>query len=194
MGRTRLVVVDEFLSDPNVVREFALSQTFNVSGNYPGTRTDSFATESLRDAIQTHLAPYGKIVHFPIGGENGSNYNGAYQYTTSRDRSWIHTDSRNNWAGVLYLTPEAPASSGTGFFRHRQTGVSTSKEAKHVGCIDLLNDHSQDVTRWEKVAEVGNVFNRLVLFDADQWHTSLDYFGSDKYTGRLFQTFFFSIE
>ena len=30
------------------------------------------------------------------------------------DRSWIHTDSWNNWAAVLYLTPDAPESSGTG--------------------------------------------------------------------------------
>ena len=28
-------------------------------------------------------------------------YNGSFQYTTARDRSWIHTDKWNNWSGIL---------------------------------------------------------------------------------------------
>mgnify|MGYP001173591384 CR=1 FL=1 len=58
-----------------------------------------------------------------------NSYNGSFQYTTSRDRSWIHTDSWNNWAAVLYLTPNAPESSGTGLYK---TLVKLS------GCTDEL--------------------------------------------------------
>ena len=50
----------------------------------------------------------------------------------------------------------------------------------------------QDLTKWEKITEVANVYNRLILYDARQFHMSLDYFGNDMYDGRLFQTFFFS--
>ena len=49
---------------------------------------------------------------------------------------------------------------------------------------------SQDLTKWEKITEVANVYNRLILYDALQFHMSLDYFGTDKNDGRLFQTFF----
>ena len=53
---------------------------------------------------------------------------------------------------------------------------------------------SQDMTKWHKVDEISNVFNRLILFNANQFHTSLDYFGQNLQDGRLFQTFFFSTE
>ena len=41
---------------------------------------------------------------------------------------------------------------------------------------------------------VGNMFNRLVLYRANQWHQSLEYFGNGIEDGRLFMTFFFNTE
>ncbi len=189
------LVIDSFLSNPHETRNYILTQEFPVSGNYPGRRTKSYATEEIRDLIERFIEPLaGKITSFPIGSDDGENYNGAFQYTTSRDRSWIHTDSWNNWAGVLYLTPDAPHSGGTGIFRHKDTGITTEEEAKLRGLDEKLGTQSQDYTAWEQIDTVGNVFNRLILFDATQYHASLDYFGTDKVSGRLFQTFFFSTE
>ena len=50
------------------------------------------------------------------------------------------------------------------------------------------------MSKWEVVDVVANKFNRLVLYRGDLFHSSLDYFGKDKYDGRLFQTFFFNTE
>ena len=52
----------------------------------------------------------------------------------------------------------------------------------------------RDYTKWELVDTIGNVYNRLVLYPGDLFHASLDYFGKDLETGRLFQTFFFNTE
>ena len=69
-------------------------------------------------AINNIVSPYaGKVVWW------GDNYTGAYQYTTQHDRSWIHADQTTNWAGVCYLTPNAPHSSGTGLFKHKISGL-----------------------------------------------------------------------
>ena len=57
-----------------------------------------------------------------------------------------------------------------------------------------IDNSSQDLTRWEQVDKVGNIFNRLILFNAKRFHMSLDYFGNMKENGRLFQVFFFSTE
>ena len=53
---------------------------------------------------------------------------------------------------------------------------------------------SQDLTKWQQVDKVGNIFNRLILFDSKRFHMSMDYFGDSKENGRLFQVFFFSTE
>ena len=57
-----------------------------------------------------------------------------------------------------------------------------------------MDNASQDITKWELVDKVGNIFNRLIIFNAHHFHSSMDYFGTTKEDGRLFQVFFFSTE
>jgi hypothetical protein len=193
-----LIVIDNFYNNAFETRNYILTQEFLVRGNYPGQRTISFANEHLKETIQTYVEPFGgKITEFPIPNEDGSNaskiYNGSFQYTTSRDRSWVHIDGNNNWAGVLYLTPEAPLSSGTSFYKFYD-GTTCKRDMELLENKEDIDRCSQDLTKWEKVDQVGNVFNRLILFNADRFHMSMDYFGDTKENGRLFQVFFFSTE
>ena len=180
--RTNLLVIDNFYNNVDGVREFALSQEFNVVGNYPGKRTKPFNNQSTKDLIYPHG---GKIIDW-LEGED--QYTGSFQISYATDRSWIHTDNHNNWAGVLYLTPNAPISGGTGFYRSK---INESVYGKND---DTISDYTQDKTQWDMISEVHNIYNRLVLFRADQWHTSMEYFGKDNETGRLIQVFFFSTE
>ena len=41
------LVIDNFYSDPNKIREFVLKQEFKIRGNYPGQRTLSFDSENI---------------------------------------------------------------------------------------------------------------------------------------------------
>ena len=186
-----IIVIDNFYKNAQQVREFALSQEFKVHGNYPGNRTTSYANEILKSIIQTYVKPFGgNITDFPI---NESTYNGAFQFTTSRDRSWVHIDGFNNWAGVLYLTPDAPVTAGTGFYRFKD-GTTCETDMKLLANKSETDKFSQDMTKWQLVDSVGNVFNRLILFNSKKFHMSMDYFGTTKEDGRLFQVFFFSTE
>ena len=188
-----LFIIDNFYINPMETRRHILQQEFKIRGNYPGQRTISYATQEICNMIQKWIYPFGgKITHFPME-KNDSNYNGAFQYTTSKDRSWVHVDSWNNWAGVLYLTPNAPVNSGTGLYRFKD-GTRFDHEQKIRGNVDEINKYTQDVTQWELVDKVGNIFNRLVIFNSNSFHMSMDYFGHNKETGRLFQVFFFSTE
>ena len=190
--RCSYLVIDNFYNNPLQTREYILKQHFSVKGNYPGLRTRSYANEAIKDIIQKHIYPFaGKITRFPLENTD-DNYNGAFQYTTSRNRSWIHNDGWNNWAAVLYLTPDAPVSSGTGIFMYEDgTRYSTEVTDKNK---ELIGRDSQDLTKWTLVDRIGNIFNRLIIFNAKQYHSSLDYFGTNKEDGRLFQVFFFSTE
>ena len=193
-----LIVVENFYNNAEDVRKYILTQDFSVKGNYPGQRTISYATEDLKNIIQKYVEPFaGKITDFPIPKSDLSDaatiYNGAFQYTLSRDRSWIHTDKWNNWAGVLFLTPDAPLSAGTAFYKFCD-GTMCQVDTDLLKNQDLIDRFTQDLTKWELVDRVGNVFNRLILFNAHNYHMSMDYFGDTKENGRLFQVFFFSTE
>ena len=65
---------------------------------------------------------------------------------------------------------------------------------KNEDIVDLTDTHSQDFTQWEVVDRIGNIFNRLILFNSKQFHMSVDYFGLNKFDARLFQVFFFNVE
>lgn len=189
------IIIDNFYDNPNEVREFALAQDFNVDGNYPGHRTQSFLTPSVQEWIAHHL----RGVHGePTWPKEEDTYCGAFQYTTATDRTWIHCDGWNDWAGVCYLTPDAPVTGGTGIFRHKSTGLIACPRnedgTRNEELLGKIYEDAQDYTKWELVDTIGNVYNRLVLYPGDLFHASLDYFGKDINTGRLFQTFFFNTE
>ena len=193
-----LIIIDNFYNNALDTRNYILTQDFSVKGNYPGRRTKSYATIELKEVIQKYVEPFGgKITDFPIPKDDDRDadtiYNGSFQYTTSRDRSWIHIDGYNNWAGVLYLTPDAPVTSGTAFYQ-LYDGTSCKRDMNILNNKLETDKWNQDLTKWKKVDEVGNVFNRLILFDANRFHMSQDYFGDTKENGRLFQVFFFSTE
>jgi hypothetical protein len=164
------------------VRRFALSQPFDITGNYPGARTRSFLDADTKEAIQTIVwAAGGEVTNwFESGG-----YTGAFQMTTAANRSWIHTDHYNKWAAVCYLTPDAPLTSGTGLFLYNKNKARFSSEMGNESY------DSQDMTKWTLYDVIANKYNRLVLYRGDLFHSSLDYFGSTPEDGRLFQTFFF---
>lgn len=48
-----------------------------------------------------------------------------------------------------------------------------------------------DPTPWEPVDVAGNVYNRLVIFDASNIHAASQYFGTKKENCRMWQMFFF---
>lgn len=192
--RVNTLIIDDFYTNVDEVRQFALSQDFGVKGNYPGQRTNSFADDGIKSHLNNLIRPFaGDITYWTT-----DEYNGAYQYTTQYERSWIHSDSTTSWAALVYLTPDAPLSGGTGLFRHKKTGLEMTPKLPN-GEIDrkLLDEvyvDAQDITKWDMTDRLANKYNRLVMYRGDLFHTSLDYFGTNKENGRLFQTFFFSTE
>jgi hypothetical protein len=183
-----LIVIDNFYENPMEVRNFALKQEYTEDSYYPGKRSKSYACQEYKERFQKILEPFvGKIKDFPFDTDNGK-----FQYSTSNDRSWVHYDNADiEYAAIIFLTPDAPVESGTGFYQFMD-GTMNAHESKFMKSD--FGKYSKDMTKWKLVDKVGNVFNRLVIFDSSRYHTAVDYFGSDIYNGRLYQVFFFSTE
>jgi len=96
---------------------------------------------------------------------------------------------------MVFLTPDSPPSCGTSFFRHKETKIhhnsqidwSSSQELKVFNQKTFL-----DGTPYERIDQVGNIFNRLVIFDGGLIHSASEYFRWDINTSRLFHIFFFN--
>jgi hypothetical protein len=171
------IIVDNFLENPNDVRNSALSSNFTSSGNYPGMRSgisDADYSNYVKEKIE-------KIINQAI--EWDSEDSTKFQICFETDKTWIHWDPAE-WTGILYLTPNSPADSGTAIYQYKKT-----KEFTYTN-IDCTIDNNPD--SWEVISYIGNVYNRLALFKGHTYHrSSRPGFGHDKYSARLTQTFFF---
>jgi hypothetical protein len=182
--RTNVIITEDFYLNVDELRSFALSQDFSQRGNYPGLRTKSFLNDSIKEIIQNILRPIsGNVTQW----NDRDGLTGCFEIATASNRSWVHTDEYNTWAGVCYLTPDAPLSGGTGLFMYKKTG------SMYEDGTDYSSD-TQDMTKWDLVDRIANRYNRLVLYRSDIYHTSLDYFGKNLQDGRLFQLFFLNTE
>lgn len=186
--QARLHVVDNFYSDPYAVRELALKQQYSENGSRGVRSHDQFIFPGVKESFE-------KIIGKKI--TNWSDYYGIcgrFQFCTAEDALVYHCDCQR-WAAMVFLTPDAPIECGTALLRHKKTGIRTNEDPRISQCfMDLGEPYFLDPTPFEEVDVVGNVFNRLIIFDGRAIHTARRYFGNKKENSRLFQIFFFDVE
>jgi tetratricopeptide (TPR) repeat protein len=181
--KPRLWIVDDFYADPHAVREFALQQEFDPNLDYyKGSRTkDQYIVPGTKEAFE-------KII-----GKKITNWTethgmcGRFQYCTAEDALVYHCDGQT-LAGMIYLTPDAPFSCGTSLYAHKDTKLRNENDFED---INVFEGGYYDKSKFELVDTAGNVFNRLILFDAKCIHSANEYFGTDITNSRLFHLFFF---
>jgi hypothetical protein len=193
-----VLAIDNFYTDPMAIREMALGLDFNPSGYHKGKRTEvKYIVDGTREKIESVL---GK----KISNWSAQPHNGVFQYCTSSDPIVYHYDSQQ-YAAVVFLTPDAPPESGTSFYRHRREHWLTRDPADypiwdsefHLNTFNsrvIGNEHDDflDGTKWEEIDRIGNKFNRFAMWDAKLIHSATTYFGKSKDNGRLFHMFFFN--
>lgn len=178
------IVVDNFYKDPDQVRAFALGCSFQEHVKYhKGSRTDmTYRFPGLKERFE-------QILGRPVLNWEKYGTNGCFQFCIGGDQIVYHHDTQQ-YAGVLYLTPGAPANSGTSLYRSKRTLSMNGYDGVYS---ETYPTGHLDPAQFECVDTVGNVYNRLILFDSRMIHAATSYFGDSKENGRLFQLFFFDL-
>ena len=197
--RRTAVIVDNFLADPLAVRREALELEYAADNRYfRGQRSlKKFPWECVRNTCE-------RLLGLRVRNWTENPTNGVFQFCVGGDQLVYHSDM-NSYAAVLYLTPNAPPSAGTTLYRSKSLNARSveecfvrqdaiSPEARRAAERDMYHGKLLDRTAWEVVDVFGNLFNRLVIWDAKLVHAASDYFGTCKEDGRLFQMFFFDAE
>jgi hypothetical protein len=188
-----IIVVDNFYMQPDLVRSYAIHNLkYSESDYHRGKRSEtSFILNGT-------LERFEEILGRPIYNWNNPNYaNGKFQYCISTDPIVYHVDSQN-YAAMVYLTPDAPLQSGTATYKSIYTNKTKFEEAQGGDYEKTFKGRSSglnfyDKTSFELVDNIANVYNRLVLFDAKNIHAAVNYFGDTKENSRFFHLFFFDI-
>ncbi len=157
-----MIIIDNFLNEPDLIRQDALELTYTKaepnSQGWRGYRClyTNMVGDEVYELVKDKLT------------ELDPKFNDAFlrcyfHYTIGEDMTdTTHTDGVFDFAGVLYLTPNPPANSGTVFY----------------------ND------KGEEIDYVENVYNRLTIYPSTTLHRIKESFGDNKNNGRLTYTVF----
>ena len=185
--KQRVWIIDNFYKNPDKIRDFALKQYYWDDEGYVGMRTrKQFMFEGVKERFE-------EIMNAKITKWNDYGMNGRFQSNVAGAPTAYHCDSQQ-WAGMIYLTPNAPFSSGTKIIANKKTKIYHNEQSNNV--LDFFPNQNTftDGTLFEDVDVIGNVYNRLAIFDAQSIHCAGDYFGWDIASGRLWQMFFFDAD
>ena len=163
-----LIVIDNFLDQPDLIRQTALTLDYSRIPNVPGRRSTAALAGDLFDEVD---AKFQKIFGTKIIW-TWDNDSFRVQSCEEETETWVHRDECTKWAAVLYLTPHPDVDSGTGIF------------------------HRDNDDEWEMNLAIGNVYNRLVAYRGKSlYHRSIvPGFGTTLETSRLTQVFFFDLD
>tara|TARA_R100001086_G_scaffold129215_1_gene66848 strand:- start:284 stop:949 length:666 start_codon:yes stop_codon:yes gene_type:complete len=180
------LIVDNFFTDPHAVVK--LSKTFKYTrdkeNNWPGKRTpplyevdNNFFMWSTRK-IMALLYP-AQIVSKqwpPLKWQATQNFQ-RVPYNTYGKEGWIHADVTHEFTVIIFLSDHPQ--SGTCLYEGKHFNAQSKYLEEKQRFYGDLKDRSRmekyrDKTnaQFRKKVEFFSNFNRLVLFDGANWHSS----------------------
>lgn len=200
-----ITIVDNFFEDADKVRNYALSLDYNYpKGYYPGFRTEQLLRvnrnfyEYLKSKIlMCFFNPYKDMLDVELECQ--------FQYIPSYfEHGWIHQDidfNRRNLAGVIYLSPDPPENTGTGFYKkindpdyqiinHRNNFYKNNFVTNAEEYRNHRENHNQN---FKTIQDVYNLYNRAAIYDTNIFHKENGFFGSSKEDSRLTLVFFMTL-
>jgi len=198
------VCIDDFYSDPNSIREFALKQKFTKpkDGSYPGGRTEEISKinpKLFSEFCENFFSIYYDFDFVHLKWEISTSFqlinNLDDDSNSAKNTGWIHVDSNTLLAGIIYLTPEINVNTGTSLYKLKDESLldnTPKKRDLYLKGIDENNDYEYHINRhnsaYVETVRFNNIYNRLISFDATTPHGVNSYFSSGE--PRLTQVFF----
>ncbi|MBY0573261.1 MAG: hypothetical protein K2P84_06235 [Undibacterium sp.] len=138
-----------------------------------------------KEKLWITTAPDGKKLHHNVAQMVGASESGARPHTDSREFC--------RYAGVIYLTPNAPETAGTSIYRFRHPDGTLSGNicpAPHRNLLDALKIRYLPPQAWQEDHRFRNIYNRLIIYKANLVHSASSYFGLEDADKRLTVVFF----
>ena len=195
-----VTIVNDFYEEPDALREYALAQSYACCQapkdkyGWPGSRTKDLS-ELNQDLYQKVCLKIVSLFHNSEHDVMRWNILTGFQIVEEKfDKGLIHQDGDVVFAGIIYLSPNAPLNSGTSIYRKNNffdekryfNALNQNDLMLTTGKAPSFDYHKM----FEETVRVNNVYNSLVLFEGDQYHAANNFFGKTKHDARLTQTFF----
>jgi len=194
-----VTIVDNFFNNPDYIRSEALKLNYEKSRS-PGLRAICPAniSELVSKKIFALLIDMNKHI---VEGTIETHF----QLTTKDlNHGWVHNDVNGTYyfAGVIYLTPNAPLSGGTSMYKPINNSLDFDLfEKLQEDKMNVYTGKTNDLKKFNeareknnslfyKTVDISNIYNRLVMYPVDEFHSENKLFGETKEDARLTLVFF----
>jgi len=218
--RFPIVCFDDFYTDPDQVRDYALSLPYSTEGGiYPGLRTrelSAYNDDFHYMSVHKFLSMCDDFDSPEVDISVDTFFQKIWRFSKDKDSplngGWIHTDNATAFAGLVYLSPDPDPDAGTTIYRRKKdaiipewaikddSGVNKSQFiddvlASESYCpIDSIKHYEKGIVensnQYEPTLEVKNKYNRMIGYDGDQNHCMTTCWTDDDEDFRLTQVFF----
>jgi hypothetical protein len=179
-------IIDNFFESPTLIRDYALSLEYSkLPGNYPGKRTEDLNT--LNKKLYDQLCYKIFSIFFNLKKEKVRwVIESKFQLTEGRYESgWTHEDGEIfQFAGVVYLNPDAPLNAGTSIcdiksqFHENWSWRDKFYNDQYVDLEEYRTQRNFHNSNFDTTLEISNVFNRCIIYNANQYHKENNFFGT----------------
>jgi hypothetical protein len=207
MRRFPAICVDDFYSEPEAIRKFALDQDFCISSpEWPGKRTKCIS--EINPYLYQKFCERFFSLYYDISlGIKWRVYTTfqlieslSEEETSYKNVGWIHRDDSYEegqdiilCSGVLFLTPDINKNCGTSLYRRKNFMFNTNIDVKQKFYGSNIDDDYEFYAKeqykdFEETIRYYNYFNRLISFDSGVYHGANSFYSSN--LPRLTQVFF----
>jgi hypothetical protein len=181
---------NNFFRNPKRITDLANSLDFNFKHNgFPGNRTENLAVSTNNDCQEFSIFFAKKLCNEVYTNITDLHIDIRFHKYPSFDdldlnTGWTHIDNNELLAGLVYLNEGVDQiDAGTSFF----TPIDTVKDPDDIrkqfnedyNLINLSNYKDSLLTHNKQFREnikVGNLYNRLITYDANIYHRPTNYF------------------
>lgn len=191
-----IIIVDNFYENPEIARQKMLRSEFKNNLKKFFGETELIESVSLeKDFVNLGIQLFNAKFDFL-----------SFFAKVTTNESWPHID-KYPVAGVVYFNTDQESDGGTGFYKHKETGVykvdyfkgfpNYKKAALLSGYEsekEFADAHFCDRSKWEIYELIPMKFNRLIIYSSGLYHNS--HFNEGYYSKslpRLTQNFFFKL-
>jgi hypothetical protein len=174
------IIVDNFFDEPEKIIETSKKFVFrqNLLGKWPGERTDDISSLNY-DMFNWITYKIIRLI-YPMNHAqikwNASQYFQKINGNIYQEGGWVHSDTPAELTAIIYLS------------KHKNCGTSIfDKKTFFNGALYTEKKHNSYLTKnskenlkyliknnnnFEKTITINSKFNRLLIFDANQFHAA----------------------
>ena len=188
-------IIDDFLHNPEEVREWGLNLPYEPNNDYiyPGQRTKSL--QHIHPIYYSYLMERIFTLFFPLKVDTPRTYYGDIFFHKTIEfegDGWVHQDD-NIFTFIIYLSPEdSKINRGTSFYKLNSFHPYHQSELNDK-FIGLRYKHYRDGTlsekefylkkqyennRFSKILDINDRFNRFNAFSSELFHKNNNLYSS----------------